>query len=140
LSIDLDRAKSGQGSTSQRPELVPGTSNNPVLHGGREPEEYYDVSGLVLPEEGFFGNVGRNTVIAPGVLTFDFGVSKDFKLTEQASIQFRTEVFNAFNRANFTLPAMNIWDSGPVRDSTAGEILTTTTTSRQIQFALKILF
>ena len=35
---------------------------------------------------------------------------------------------------------MNVWDSGPTRDSTAGEILTTTTTSRQIQFALKILF
>ena len=140
FSIDLDRAQSGQGSTSQRPELVPGTSNNPVLHGGREPEEYYDVSNFVLAEEGFFGNVGRNTLIAPGIITFDFGLSKSFNMTEQASIQFRAEFFNIFNRANFTLPSMNVWDSGPTRDSTAGEILTTTTTSRQIQFALKILF
>jgi outer membrane receptor protein involved in Fe transport len=143
LSIDVDQARSLQGSRSQRPELVPGSSNNPVLNDGREPEEYYDVSGLVLSEPGFFGNVGRNTLIAPGVLTFDFGVSKNFSLAEVASIQFRAEFFNIFNRANFTLPAMNVWDSaGPAvfRDSTAGEILETTTTSRQIQFALKILF
>ncbi len=60
------------------------------------------------------------------------------------TVQFKTEFFNIFNRANFTIPGVNLFvDSGGGRvepDPTAGTITRTTTTSRQIQFALKILF
>lgn len=80
---------------------------------------------------------------APGILTFDLGLNKSFKLREKVTMQFRAEAFNLFNRANFGLPARNAFVAArPVisPDPTVGLITNTNTTSRQIQFALKILF
>ncbi len=119
---------------------MPGFSNNAVLSDGRDPNAYFDLDALVVAEEGFFGNLGRNTLILPGVATFDLGVTKDFALTEQADLQFKAEFFNIFNRANFGLPGMEIFGRNGVPDPTAGIITKSTTTSRQIQFALKIVF
>ena len=143
FSLTADPARSQQQKDAQRPELAPGFSNNPILHDGREPDEYYDATHLILPTEGFFGNLGRNTLISPGLITFDFGVSKSFTLREETKLQFRAEFFNVFNRANFTQPNMTVWGgfgSNIVRNPTAGTITSTTTPSRQIQFALKIVF
>ncbi|MEE8462211.1 MAG: hypothetical protein V3S50_08820, partial [Acidobacteriota bacterium] len=61
-------------------------------------------------------------------------------LSEGVDLQFKTEIFNLFNRANFGLPGMEIFGRGGVPDPTAGIITKSTTTSRQIQFALKIVF
>ena len=143
FSMDVDQAHSEQDAVSQRPELVLGASNNPILHNGREPNEYFDVSAFQPAPEGFFGNVGRNTLSSPGIITVDFGVAKDFRLHEETTLQFRAELFNVFNRANFSQPFMNVYGGNPgdtVRDPGAARITTTTTTSRQIQLALKILF
>ena len=141
IEVSFDRANSLQGEIEQRPEAVAGFSNNPVLSDGREPDRYFDVGAFALPPEGFFGNVGRNTVIAPGVFTFDLGLAKDFSLHEETRLQFKAELFNIFNRANFSQPSTTVFDdeSGVVLAS-AGIISDTSTTSRQIQFALKILF
>jgi hypothetical protein len=140
FGMDTDVAHAGQGTESQRPELVSGFSNNPVLSDGRDPNAYYDVNAYEIGPEGFFGNMGRNTLILPGVATFDFGVTKDFALSEAADLQFKAEIFNAFNRANFGAPRMQTFGGGGVPDAGAGLITKTTTTSRQIQFALKIVF
>ena len=80
-----------------------------------------------------------------GQATFDFGVSKSFTLHEETTLQFRAEFFNLFNRANFSQPGMDVFSSidrqgNPVPEPSAGQIQSTTGTSRQIQFALKILF
>ncbi len=141
IEVSFDRANSLQGEIEQRPEAVAGFSNNPVLSDGREPDRYFDVGAFALPPEGFFGNVGRNTVITPGVFTFDLGLAKDFTLHEETRLQFKAELFNIFNRANFGQPSTTVFDdeSGVVLAS-AGIITSTSTTSRQIQFALKILF
>jgi hypothetical protein len=139
FSMSQDRAQSGQFEISQRPELVAGFSNNPILHDGREPEEYFDINAFELAPEGFFGNVGRNTLIGPGLFTVDFGVSKDISLHEEATLQFKAEFFNITNRANFRIPLMNVFGSSGL-DPSASRIEETVTTSRQIQLALKILF
>jgi hypothetical protein len=73
------------------------------------------------------------------------GVSKSFALHEGTTLQFKTELFNVFNRANFSQPSMDVFVGiDRAGDATlspnAGRITTTTGTSRQIQFALKILF
>ncbi len=140
ISSDEDRAHQQQTTVSQRPEMVSGFSNNPVLGDGRDPNAYFDVNAFERGPEGFFGNVGRNTVITPGIATFDFGLTKNFALSEGVDLQFKTEVFNAFNRANFGIPIMNVIDGRGNLDPAAGAIFSTTTTSRQIQFALKIVF
>ncbi|MBI2822977.1 MAG: carboxypeptidase regulatory-like domain-containing protein, partial [Acidobacteria bacterium] len=137
------RAESGQFEISQRPELKTGANNNPVLSDGRDPDQYYDTDAFTIGPRGFFGNVGRNTLIGPGILSFDFGLTKNFRLHEEASLQFKAEFFNIFNRVNFGLPGTNVFISSagaPSPDPSAGQIVNTTTTSRQIQFALKIVF
>src|SRR6266853_1100530 len=51
------------------------------------------------------GNLGRNTLVGPGQWTTDESLFKNLQLTERFKFQFRFEVFNAFNRANFKLPS-----------------------------------
>jgi hypothetical protein len=87
-----------------------------------------------------FGNVGRNVIPGPGLANFNFTLMKNSKLREGLDLQFRTEFFNFFNRANFSLPNTAVFLSGGNRNVLAGRITTTATTSRQIQLALKLIF
>ena len=76
---------------------------------------------------------GVGIMRGPGLVNFDFTLAKNFNLGERHYFQFRTEVFNAFNRANFGPP--NI-----ARDSAGfGQILTAAN-ARIIQFGLKFYF
>ncbi len=160
-----DRANAG-GGLPERPTLLAGASNSPVLNDGRDPEGYWDPSVFVSQDPGFLGNLGRNTLVGPGVSTFDLSLFKNTSLTEQVGLQFRAEFFNLFNRANFASPgraAMNVFNSvsttavdcsvygaapGPgcnqvdvaTVNANAGVIDKTTTTSRQIQLGLRLLF
>jgi hypothetical protein len=84
-----------------RPDLVAGADNNPVLGG---PDTYFDVSAFELQPEGRLGTLGRNTLIGPGFGTLDISVTRTIPLMEQHSLQFRLEVFNLLNRANFSHP------------------------------------
>jgi len=133
-------ANSRRSNTGERkrPDLAAGASNNPVLGG---PDQYFDPLAFEAPGRGFYGNLGRNTLIDPGVATFDFSLIKNIYLPgESSQVQFRTEFFNLFNRANFQTPEFEVFDRGGDRPGAAGNIDETTTTSRQIQFALKIIF
>lgn len=121
-----------------RPNLQAGANNNPVLGG---PDKYFDSSVFELPQPGFFGNLGRNTLIGPGVAMLDFSLIKNFFVRgENRRLQFRSEFFNLFNRANFGSPASLVFDSRGRRLGGAGRITNTTTTARQIQFALRFEF
>lgn len=124
-----------------RPNLKPGRSNNPI--SPRNPIQYFDPSAFDFPEAGFLGTLGRNTLIGPGVVNFDFSLVKNTRLErlgEEGNIQFRVEFFNLFNRANFGLPANAVFGAGGAPIGSAGRITSTTTTARQIQFALKLMF
>ena len=66
--------------------------------------------------------------------TADLSVFKNIEINEKASLQIRTEAFNALNRANFGTPNASVFST------TAGLITTTATTSRQIQFGMKLIF
>ena len=124
-------------SLADRTDLRPGAGKNPVLGG---PYRYFDTSAFVLQPVGFYGNLGRNTLIGPGVVNFDFNLVKETQLSERMRLDFRAEFFNLFNHANFFIPDNSIFQTnGNVRGA-AGRIQSTTTTSRQIQFGLKLLF
>ena len=131
----------GTGSTGstiwERPDLPQGADNNPVLGG---PDRYFDTGIFVLPQTGFFGTLGRNTAVGPGLVTFDFSVLKNTAITERTNLQFRAEFFNIFNRANFETPANTLFDSSGRPVGGAGRITGTSATSRQIQFGLKLVF
>ena len=98
-----------------------------------------------LPEAGFYGNLGRNTVISPGLANFDFAVVKNTALTETKSLQFRAEAFNVFNRANFNRPgplteSIRLFNQSGAVVPSAATIRSTLTDSRQIQLGVKITF
>jgi outer membrane receptor protein involved in Fe transport len=106
-----------------------------------------DTSGVPIPNTcmNLFGNNGRNTLVGPGLLNVDFSVFKNNyipRISEAFNVQFRAEFFNVLNHPNFQAPI----DTSALLSSTgtpvngAGAIDTTSTTSRQIQFGLKVIF
>jgi Carboxypeptidase regulatory-like domain/TonB dependent receptor len=94
--------------------------------------EWFDLACFVNPPNFTFGNAGRNILIGPGLVTWDLGVGKDFRINDRFGLQFRSEFFNLLNRANFGLPNANIGSAA------AGTITTVVTNARQVQFALRL--
>jgi hypothetical protein len=137
VGFDQARARFQAGTSPQRPDLVAGRNTNPILGG---PGKYYDPTAFALPAPGFYGNLGRNTLIGPGLIAVDLAANKTFRLREGTSLQFRTEVFNALNHPNFSIPSQRtvFSSTGPV--GSAGLVTSTRTSSRQLQFALKLVF
>ncbi len=87
-------------------------------------------------------NTGKNEFYGPGMYNIDLATLKDTALTEKLKLQFRLEVFNLFNHAQFSQPN-NIYFPG---EATFGQSLSTitqpdeTTSARQMQVALKLIF
>ena len=139
-------------SITERPNLVAGKTNNPVegttsgcgtFQAGQKlggPDLYFDPCNFEIGPKGFYGNLGRNTVIGPGLATVDFSLIKNTRITEGTNLQFRAEFFNLFNRANFGTPETFAFNSSGVRYGNTGRITSTSTSSRQIQFGLKVTF
>jgi hypothetical protein len=88
------------------------------------------------------GNAGRNQIYGPGLLDLDFSIFKNFQIRESLGLQFRFEFFNILNHTNLQAPLdnLNLFTSTGTPVPGAGALDSTTTTSRQIQFALKLLF
>ncbi len=92
------------------------------------------------------GNGGRNEIYGPGLVDFDFSAVKDTHIGEKMNVEFRAEFFNIFNRANFNPPLVNNvlfnqdGSSNVTPTGAAAPLDSTSTSSRQIQFALKVIF
>ena len=136
VALGFDNARIRSRNFSLRPNLSAGYSSNPVLGG---PEQYFDPMAFELPPAGTFGNLGRNTLIGPGVMVVDLSLVKQFHILGSRQLEFRAEMFNLLNRANFARPAYTIFDAaGRVGD--AGRITNTSTAARQIQLGLRFVF
>ncbi|OFW36537.1 MAG: hypothetical protein A3J28_18740 [Acidobacteria bacterium RIFCSPLOWO2_12_FULL_60_22] len=152
VGTGFSRSGDGEGGGNDRPDLAPGMNNNPVegttigctgIPAGQKlgtPDRYFDPCVFVLPAVGTYGNIGQGTVIGPGFVNFDFAVDKTFNFTERINLQFRAEFFNLFNHANFREISRTIFRPTGAYNGSAGRILDTMNTSRQIQFGLKLSF
>ncbi len=95
---------------------------------------------------GHFGDAGRDILRGPHLRNWDLSINKDTKLGflgEGGSLQFRAEIFNIMNHANFALPSNNyVYDAAVTNElpNPPGDIIATQSKSRQIQVALKIIF
>jgi hypothetical protein len=143
FSPQLSYNPSNNGDTRNpvRPFANPAFSG-PLIIGS--PSKWFDPHAFLAPGNipangGFYGNVGRDTLVGPGLATWDFSALKDTQITERLNIQFRAEIFNLLNRANFNLPYAVVFTPTGV-SPTAGAITSTSTTSRQVQFGLKLLW
>ena len=134
--IGFDNAKNLSRAFSQRPSLTPGYSNNPVLGG---PDQYFDPMAFQLPPAGTYGNVGRNTIIGPGMALVDLSMVKQVPVFGGRLLEFRAEAFNLLNRVNFARPNASVFNAAG-RVGSAGRITSTSTPARQIQLGLRLSF
>ncbi|MGA9413983.1 MAG: carboxypeptidase regulatory-like domain-containing protein [Terriglobales bacterium] len=121
-------------------DLAPGRTLQSAIKSGNVKDRlnaYFDTSAFVIPaaiKDPGFGQLGRNIIVGPKQIETDLSIMKLFPVTERQHVEFRTEFFNLFNNVNWANP-VNI-----VSSANFGQIATTTTGPRVIQFALKYNF
>ncbi|MDX6404795.1 MAG: hypothetical protein QOH70_2250 [Blastocatellia bacterium] len=93
----------GASRNVRRPDFVPGV--NPYLTSDRL---ILNPAAFTTPQPGTFGNVPRNALRGPNFQQFDLVFNKRFRFSESMNLEFRTEVFNVFNRANFDVPGSRL--------------------------------
>lgn len=137
--LSYNPSNDGDTRNPVRPSWNPGFTG-PVILGG--PSRYFNPSAFIQPAAGTYGNVGRNVLQGPGLSDTDFSVTKRISLTERVGLQFRSEFFNIFNHTNFNTPNPVVYTAAApsLPSPTAGVITSTATSSRQIQFGLKLLW
>jgi len=158
--VNSNVSANGDRWTPDRPNLNPGYSSNPtsgvtkadcviskkkVIPAGTPlgtPSNWYDPCAFSLPAPGHYGNLGRNTLIGPGLQDVDASLEKIFKPTERVNVQARAEVFNLLDHANFYLPGYNVFTPSGAYSGSAGVItkLISYPGGRIMQFGLKLSF
>jgi outer membrane receptor protein involved in Fe transport len=137
-------AVTSQASTPEVSLAVTGTRSpnlvlgQPQVLGG--PNQYINPAAYSAASTLELGNLGRNTVIGPGAIAWNPALFKKTAITERTTLEFRAEMFNVLNRANFGAPASSAFSGTGAPIANLGVITSTTTTSRQIQLALKLIF
>ncbi len=115
----------------------PNITGDPLLPADqRNASQYFNKANVAAPTDAShpLGNAGRNVAVGWPLYNLDLGIHKQFPLWgESKKLEFRTEVFNALNKTNFSPPA------GDISKGTFGTT-TSTLAARQVQFALKLLF
>jgi hypothetical protein len=136
--LSYNPSNNGDTRNPVRPYVNPAFSG-PVILGN--PNQWYNPAAFLAPPSGsgFYGNLGRDTLEGPGLATWDFSLLKNTPIRESLNLQFRAEFFNLLNRANFNTPNAVVFTPSGV-SPTAGVITSTSTTSRQVQFGLKLLW
>ena len=136
----------GDSRNPVRPSLNPNFRGPLYL---RTPSQWFNPEAFTAPYPGTFGNTGRDSLGGPGLADLDLSIGKTTTIHERLRAQFRAEYFNILNRANFTTPNAVVLSNGPTPSKpatapaispTAGVITATSTTSRQLQFGIKLLF
>jgi hypothetical protein len=111
--------------------------HGPVITG--RVDQWFNPNAFSLPTLGTWGNVGRGVLNGPDLKEIDVSLFKTIPITEKTRLLFRAEAFNIANRANFGVPNFLVF-SGESISPSAGQITSTVTSSRQIQFGLKLMF
>ena len=119
--------------------LADSTGVNPNSpRGQQDPRRFFNTAAFVNRNPGGeqfrYGNAGRGTLIGPGIIDWDFSLSKRFNITERHRMEFRAEIFNFPNHPLFGFPGASPGTSN------YGIISGTSIDSRQLQFGLKYSF
>jgi Carboxypeptidase regulatory-like domain len=136
--LSYNPSNNGDTRNPVRPFVNPAFTGRIILG---KPSQWFNPNAFLAPpaNSGFYGNLGRDTLIGPGLATWDFSTLKDTQLRERLGLQFRAEIFNLLNRANFNTPNLITFTPAGV-SGTAGAVSSTSTTSRQVQFGLKLIW
>lgn len=135
---------SGALQYGDRANRVPGQSLN-VRKGGKSHwlNDYFNINAFTENPPGTFGNTGKNIMIGPPVNYTDAGLDKNWTIYSKYILQFRAELFNAFNHPNFGTPnsTNQIGPDGSNVGGTEGVITSLGfEPPRVMQLALKVTF
>jgi len=127
LSVQGNPSNTGQ---PDRPDVV---GDWELSEAERSLNRWFNTAAFVRNQAFAFGNAGRNLILGPGSVNFDFSLYKQFSVRERVRFQFRAEAFNATNTPQFGVP------NTQVGNPTYGAI-TTAERPRNLQLGLKVLF
>ena len=118
----------------QKPDWAPGFSAANAIVGA--PDNWFNSNAFVLPPTGAYGNLERNSLRGPDLKMVDLSIFKNTRVGRQ-NVQFRIEIFNMFNRANFATPnSAALFNTDGTRLPSSTQSTHTGTTSRQVKFGL----
>jgi outer membrane receptor protein involved in Fe transport len=152
----LNLTRNGQGATlAQRPDVVAGQKLYDKSRAVPTGTAFQFFTGYWLNPDAFdiatpyaqrrFGSASYNLVRGPNAWGFDASIIKSFRFLERHQLQFRTELFNAFNHANDNNPNTGIYGGGfdatgaPIKNPSFG-LIGGRSGNRNIQLALKYIF
>jgi hypothetical protein len=114
-----------------RANFAPGREDDKGRLDDRTITKWFDPTAYAVPAAGFQGTAGRNTLVGPDFKRVDLSVTKRIPFGSRWRADFRAEIFNLLNRANFGNPASNI------SNATAGTI-TSADDGRNVQLSLRL--
>jgi hypothetical protein len=133
-TVDSGRDNSLDGISNDRAKLTGQPFEPP---SGSDATVSFNPAAFVVNDLGTWGNVGRGAYYGPSLHTWDMGLFKNFRFTNDMNVQFRAEFFNVFNQVNFDLPNRNVSGGNFGRitrtDPSFGD-------PRIVQFGLKFVF
>jgi hypothetical protein len=138
------------GNVNPRPNLVAGV---PIYVNGPDSTKWLNPAAFALPGVGQIGSLGKGAIRGKPINNVDFSLAKNWRVKEKYGLQFRAEMFNAFNHTNFVgfnnnlqFDAVQILAGGAINPnfgkSNNGSFgtLTSAQAPREIQFGLKFTF
>ena len=127
---------SNNGSLNSDMSLRPDQMADPTAGITQSRDLWYNPAAFSVPALYTFGGAARNSIRGPNLATADWGLNKSFSLAEKAHLQFRWEVFNAFNRTNLGLPnnSVDTGSAGLISSLASGPTLG----MRRMQFGLRL--
>lgn len=134
FTVTTSKDLANVGLSSTYANLVPGQS---LKVANPSPTKWFNTAAFTNTEPAgvyAYGNSSRNALNSDGTNNLDFGLYRRIPIHESMQAEFRAEIFNLLNHPSFGTPTTSV-------DSTAfGAVSTTSSTSRETQFALKVLF
>lgn len=138
------RTSNPMPSGNNTPDYAPGKTSQDIAVNTRDPNQYFGNNGVfTMPVAGYLGNVGRAPLQGPGLATVDLSLGKNFAvplLGEASNLQFRGELFNLVNRANFRDPVRAAFSNSGLANPTLGLMDEVRTSAREIQLGLRLVF
>jgi hypothetical protein len=128
-AIDLSNTDTGSVAPNR---TCSGRLSHPTI------QEWFDTSCFSVAPANTWGNSGQNMLDAPGYFDWDLSAVKDTKLSERVTLQFRAELFNAFNRANFGWPNAGVTE--PVSSNPLIGTISSAGAGREIQAVFRFLW
>jgi hypothetical protein len=133
INVTSDVDSNMDGVVNDRPNLI----GNPNLSSGRSRSakiaEWFNPAAFVAAPAGTYGNVSRNFLTGPGFANADISFFRNFSIHEQQKLEFRAEMFDAFNHGNLRNPTSDL------KSTVVGRI-TSVYAARVVQFGLHFAF